>query len=240
MTRVTTRRRRSIRSARESVAWAALVAVLGTAIVGSTIAVAKRAHTGDRNDDGRADVWRLYDAAGRLQEQAIDTNFDGQADVHEYYRNGVLARRETDRDFDRRVDFVEEFDSHTGLRAASESDIDRDGTIDLVVSFDDGRVVSAWVAPGSPAGAAAQDADWTGLATLGRSSSAAAVVREVLPATPRQAVRGWSAAGGLPRDSVPFVLPVPSPAATHSLPVPTSVRPRSSDSPRAPPSPAIS
>src|SRR6202521_3362175 len=66
--------------------------------------------TEDQNGDGRPDVWRVYDRQGLLSEVTADTNFDGRSDVHEYYEHGALVRRESDGDFNGRVDFVQEFE----------------------------------------------------------------------------------------------------------------------------------
>ena len=104
--------------------------------------------TEDRNGDGRPDVWRVYDRQHRLSEVTIDTNFDGQSDVHEYYRSGGLVRRESDRDFNNHVDLVQEFDASTHEHARSLVDVDFDGSADLLVLFQDGRpIYSKWAKP---------------------------------------------------------------------------------------------
>jgi hypothetical protein len=101
--------------------------------------------TEDRNGDGRPDVWRLYDRHGQLSEVAIDTNFDGRSDVREYYQGGVLVSRESDRNFDDRVDLVQQFDSTTHEQARVVEDVDYDGTADLLVLFQGGQAVfSTW------------------------------------------------------------------------------------------------
>src|SRR5712691_4157545 len=78
----------------------------------------------DQNGDGRPDVWRVYDRQGQLAEVAVDSNFDGRSDVHEYYERGALVRRESDRDFNDRVDLVQEFDPATGEPERSIVDVD--------------------------------------------------------------------------------------------------------------------
>jgi hypothetical protein len=99
----------------------------------------------DRNGDGRLDVWRTYDNRHRLSEVAIDTNFDGRTDVYEYYERGELLRRDSDRDFNSRIDLIEEFDPATREHARSVIDVDFDGTADLLVLFQSGRpVFSRW------------------------------------------------------------------------------------------------
>jgi len=95
----------------------------------------------DRNGDGRPDMWRTYDRAGRLIELAFDSNFDGRSDVHEYYTGGDLVRRESDRNFDDRVDLVEEFDRATHEPVRATIDIDFDGIADVLTLFQDGQPV---------------------------------------------------------------------------------------------------
>src|SRR4249920_783144 len=74
---------------------------------------ARDVRTDDQNRDGRPDVWRAYDRQGQLTTVAVDTNFDGRSDVHEYYAGGARVRRESDRDFNDRVDLVQDFDATT-------------------------------------------------------------------------------------------------------------------------------
>jgi hypothetical protein len=120
-------------------------ALLCAAAASVSFGPASRAVTEDRNGDGRPDVWRTYDRQGRLSEVAIDTNFDGRSDVHEYYDAGTLVSRESDRNFDDRVDLVQQFDytTHDQLRAVE--DVDYDGRADVLVLFQGGRpVYSRW------------------------------------------------------------------------------------------------
>jgi hypothetical protein len=106
----------------------------------------------DRNGDGRPDIWHTYDRRGQLAEVTVDTNFDGQSDVHEYYERGALLRRESDRDFDNRVDLIQEFDPATREHTRSVVDVDFDGTADLLVLFRDGKpVFSKWAQPAQSA-----------------------------------------------------------------------------------------
>jgi hypothetical protein len=107
-----------------------------------------RMQTEDTNHDGRPDIWRYYDARGELTHISIDTNFDGHPDREEQYSRGSLWRRETDRNFDERVDLVEEFDPATHEHLRSTVDVDFDGRADLRVLFADGRPVhSEWAKP---------------------------------------------------------------------------------------------
>lgn len=107
--------------------------------------VARRVRTADRNGDGRPDVWRHYDTRGRLAKVDIDSNFDGEPDIEEYYERGALVRRESDRNFNGQADLVEEFDPATHAPTRSVIDVDADGAADLLVLFRDGRpVFSEW------------------------------------------------------------------------------------------------
>jgi hypothetical protein len=115
--------------------------------------------TEDQNRDGRPDVWRVYDRQGQLAKVAVDTNFDGRSDVHEYYQGGVLVRRESDRDFNDRIDLIQEFDATTGEAVRSVADVDFDGTADLLVLFQGGQpVFSKWAHPVTQAAVSADAA----------------------------------------------------------------------------------
>jgi len=126
-----------------SIRWIALLCVLASATV-SAVEVwpsTERVRTQDRNGDVRPDVWRRYDAKGRLTEVTVDSNFDGRPDVEEYYERGALVRRESDRNFNGQADLIEDFDADTHTQTRSVVDIDYDGTADLLVLFRDGRPV---------------------------------------------------------------------------------------------------
>jgi len=89
----------------------------------------------------RPHIWRHYDDRGQLVEVDVDSNFDGQPDIEEYYERSVLVRRESDRNFNGQTDLVEEFDVATRQETRSVVDTDYDGTADLFVLFQDGRPV---------------------------------------------------------------------------------------------------
>lgn len=95
----------------------------------------------DRNRDGRPDVWRSFDRHGRIARISVDTNFDGRSDVEEFYESGTLIRRQTDRDFNDRIDLVQHFDPATRLLVQSLTDVDADGVADLLVLFHEGQPV---------------------------------------------------------------------------------------------------
>jgi len=126
--------------------FARLVALLCVVSCATVAAVAiwpvgRDVRTTDQTGDGRPDVWRHFDASGQVTEVDVDTNFDGQPDIAEFYERGILIRRESDRDFNGQTDLVEEFDAATHAQTRSVVDIDFDGTADLLVLFRDGRPV---------------------------------------------------------------------------------------------------
>jgi hypothetical protein len=126
-----------------------VVSVCAIACAGVTAmllwSLAGHVHTADRNGDGRLDIWHIYDRHGHPSRVVIDTNFDGRADVHEYFERGAFVRRESDRDFNDRIDLVQEFDPTTREHARSLIDVDFDGSADLFVLFQGGQpVLSKW------------------------------------------------------------------------------------------------
>jgi hypothetical protein len=161
--------------------------------------------TDDKNRDGRPDVWRMYDRQGQLATMAVDTNFDGRSDVQEYYQRGALVRRESDRDFNDRVDLVQEFDAITRQTVRSVSDVDFDGVADLLVLFQGGRAVySEWahgsrpVVLGGHAPKASQRGEAHRLVPLEDPFRAELVVSAVRPGTDFGDYLGLAASSGLP------------------------------------------
>jgi hypothetical protein len=163
----------------------------------------------DRNGDGAPDVWRLYDSNGQLSEVDVDTNFDGQPDVQEYYEQGALIRRESDRDFDSRIDVVEEFDPTTHEHVRSIFDVDRDGAADLLVLFrGNQRVLTKWAIRPISSASRSHSVDRThswqripgnaGLTALRDPFVADLALRAVRPFTGLDDFLGVSTSGGLP------------------------------------------
>jgi hypothetical protein len=202
--------------------------------------------TEDQNGDGRPDVWRVYDRQHQLSEVAVDTNFDGRSDVHEYYERGALVRRESDRDFNDRVDLVQEFDPTTREPVRAVVDVDFDGTADLLVLFQGGQpVYSEWAHPVAAAAASgdraltadapARTAD-DQLAPLVDPFSADLAVRAVRVALGAGDCVGLSTSGGLPSSCGVPISPLASSSdvsgASFSHPPSATV---GSYSPRGPP-----
>jgi len=224
---------------------AALLCVLSCAIVAGfeVWPAARGLQTTDQNGDGRPDVWRFYDARGRLAQVDVDSNFDGTPDIQEYYEHGVLVRRESDRNFNGQADLVEEFDSDTHGQTRAVVDTDYDGTADLLVLFREGRpVFSKEIRAPQPSGVPTLDPPTVHrgndghLIRLTDPSEADTAIRVVhTPATDDGYV-GLSTSGGLPCPRVSALRGrVPSSRlASHD------VQPRAltfplSRSPRAPP-----
>jgi len=228
-----------------------LVAVLCTVTCASATALSLWPFTGyvrteDHNGDGRPDVWRTYDRQAQLSEVAIDTNFDGRSDVHEYYERGALVRRNVDRNFNDRVDLVEEFDPTTREQVRSVVDTDFDGTADLLVLFQGGQpVFSKWMHPVGPA--VARDGSSLQASTSQRTADdpllpledpfrADLAMRPVhVPVGSVECV-GLSTSGGLPasRSDVVGPLATSSDVSGSSVPAPTSAT-AIPHSPRGPP-----
>ena len=79
-----------------------------------------------------AAVWSLYN--GPTNEDTIDFDNDGTPDERLFYKGSVLERIETDRNFDRKVDTVVEFDRR-GLPMRRRSDDDFDGRMENTVRY---------------------------------------------------------------------------------------------------------
>ena len=170
-------------------------------------AAARMVRTEDHNGDGRPDIWRRYDAAGRLTEVDVDSNFDGSPDIQEYYDRGVLIRRESDRNFNGQADLIEEFDGETHGQTRSVVDIDFDGTADLLVLFRDGRPVysmraSALTRRTNADSHAADSRHATRLVRLADPFEEETAVRAVHSSSLPDEFVGLSTSGGLP--SAPF------------------------------------
>jgi hypothetical protein len=198
-----------------------------------------RLQTEDTNHDGRPDVWRQYDDRGLLTHVAIDSNFDGVPDREEDYDHGALVRRETDRNFDRRTDLVEEFDRVTSERVRTIVDVDYDGAADLLVLFQNGQPVhSEWTRSG-PSGHAGPPRSEGQLAALEDPFSAVAAIsgRHQPAPSPDQVVASVTVAVvSLAED---FDRPL-SLERVHARLIcrPSASRPHSA-SPRGPPAPLV-
>jgi hypothetical protein len=99
----------------------------------------------DLNGDGRADVYNFYkERAGAprlLVRKEVDLNWDGKLDVRTWFdAAGKIEKEEMDGDFDGRVDWVDHYQG--GRRVLSEVDSDYDGGFDLFKVYEAGKVRS--------------------------------------------------------------------------------------------------
>lgn len=157
---------------------------------------------------------------GHLSEVIVDTNFDGRSDVHEYYEDGALVRRESDRDFNDRVDLIQEFDATTREHARSVVDVDFDGRADLLVLFQDGKpVFRKWASPITPGTSAAALSPLanalpgeasSGLAPLDDPFAGDLAVKTVRVATAADDCVGLSSSVGLPASCADVTSPLVS------------------------------
>ncbi len=148
---------------------------------------------------GAANEWRVYDAQGGLIERQLDTNGDGRPDVAEYYRDGALLRRDSDRDFNGVTDLVEDFDATTKQRVRSIVDEDYDGTADVLVLFRNGKAVVSERAPSSSAvpGGRARRGGSTGLVAFRNPFAAHSAVDSPLVPNQRDPWIGTTSSSGL-------------------------------------------
>ena len=72
----------------------------------------------------------------------LDVNGDGQVDVRTQLVDGRPRCRETDANFDGRVDILRWFDPASGDVTRVEDDYDFDGRVDVVASFENGVIAS--------------------------------------------------------------------------------------------------
>jgi hypothetical protein len=103
---------------------------------GTRLAVKKEV---DLNLDGRVDVQSEFDAAGALEVERMDTDFDGEFDWTDYYKDGARVLAELDSDFDGRVDtwtyYMTDGSGRT-MPDRKERDTNRDGRVDVWERFD--------------------------------------------------------------------------------------------------------
>jgi len=184
-------------------------------------------------------VWCRYDARGVLAERQLDTNGDGRPDVVEYYRDGALLRRDSDRNFNGVTDLVEDFDEVTQEHVRSIVDQDYDGTADLLLLYRHGEPVVSERAPADlprdrRSERARQDTSTVLVSLRNPFSASPALDSSAVPA-PHETWIGPSPVAGVVASAAN--LPPPAPALTSR---PRSVRVdlnahRSLRSPRGPP-----
>jgi len=186
-----------------SAALAGLTVLAGAVRFAPTVNV----RTQDTNRDGRPDIWRTYARSGQLIRVAVDTNFDNLPDRIETYDAKGLISRESDRNFDKRIDTIEEFDSTAYHETRTVVDVDFDGNADLLVLFRAGKPVDTkWSDAATSRGA--YDIDRSGqLRPLWDPFRADAAIGVHTPVFPGGAAIAFSSTAGAPRDRVAAVGP---------------------------------
>jgi hypothetical protein len=153
----------------------------------------------------------------RLLVVGIDKNQDGRSDVEEYYSvDGVLVRRDSDRNFNGQVDLVEEFDAATHEEQRSIADIDDDGLADLLVLFQGGRAVFVEHAqPGASESASPIEppVGTSSLHPLDDPFQGDTAMRGRDPLEPARATLGIVPSAALPRSRARLSVPVNAPVS---------------------------
>ena len=87
----------------------------------------------DMNFDGKVDSVFMYEKAGRVKEEILDTNYDGKMDNWRYYDDGDVVKDSIDRDFDGDIDVW--FYIDRGRVYKMEEDTTGDGNPDRIVKY---------------------------------------------------------------------------------------------------------
>lgn len=94
----------------------------------------------DLNMDGRVDVRTKFDDNGRIEQEELDGDFDGQVDWVDHYKGGKRVMSEVDTDYNGAFDLFKYYES--GKTRRKERDSNGDGKVDYWEYLDDqGAVV---------------------------------------------------------------------------------------------------
>lgn len=96
----------------------------------------------DLNNDKRPDIWNYSSTEGRsrLVRKESDLNFDGKVDVTSHFEAGQVVKEEVDADFDGKIDWTDYY-GEGGKRTRQELDTDFDGELDTWRYFDAGLLI---------------------------------------------------------------------------------------------------
>jgi hypothetical protein len=97
----------------------------------------------DLDHDGKPDLYEYYDPNGVLRRREAGYDGSGIVDVIELYENGKLAKRELDTTGQHRVDTWDYFDTATGKITRRERDSTNDGRVDQWWTYDGDKVTIA-------------------------------------------------------------------------------------------------
>ncbi len=160
----------------------------------------------DLDHDGKPDLYEYYDPNGVLRRREAGYDGTGIVDVIEIYENGKLAKRELDTTGQHRVDTWDYYDTASGKITRRERDSTNDGRVDQWWTYDGDKVTIAMDKNGDG------KPDPSDTVTIGGSeepAKAAAPVADAAPPPPAAYVPAGMDAG----DLAPAVTPAPSASA---------------------------
>ena len=91
----------------------------------------------DANGDGVLEEWVFFHADGSLARRQLDTDQNGNLDMLEIYRDGLIHIQQWDQDQDKQYEKIAFFEKGDIIRI--EEDSDRDGVRETVVTYRNGR-----------------------------------------------------------------------------------------------------
>jgi hypothetical protein len=94
----------------------------------------------DVNFDGKADMYVYPNSKGEPLEEELDLDVDGVIDVVNFYRGGVLSRKEVSPDFSGKFTVVK-FYKVDGMLERLEQDSNGDGKVDWWEYYEEGGAV---------------------------------------------------------------------------------------------------
>lgn len=97
----------------------------------------------DLNNDGHADMYEYFDASGQLRRREFDYDDNGVLNAVETYQGGKLVQRELDTSNRGRIDTWDYFDAATGKRTKRERDATGDGRVDQWWLYEEDKVTIA-------------------------------------------------------------------------------------------------
>lgn len=120
--------------------FAVVVGALACSSENAASGLGRRGGTGSSGEPQGEPMPHQECAAGGGSVQALDVNGDGQPDVRTVMSGAAPQCRETDANFDGRVDILRWFDG-SGRVTRVEDDYDFDGRIDVVATYENGQPV---------------------------------------------------------------------------------------------------
>ncbi|HEY2513145.1 MAG TPA: hypothetical protein VGI39_19890 [Polyangiaceae bacterium] len=97
----------------------------------------------DLDHDGKPDLYEYYDGTGVIRRRESSFDGSGIVDSVEYFEGGKLAKRELDTTGQHRIDTWDYFDPATGKRTRRERDSTNDGRVDQWWTYDGEKVTIA-------------------------------------------------------------------------------------------------